>query len=143
MFSLVLKMCRRSKDDHRKIYLEDLDSPRREIFICGLRFIVALLVPWQIDSLSARIERPIQLHVLYYVTCTISSRDAESVQYFFYKVVLRLTKLSALKNERLRQALERSNDQGDEIGKILNKLLFYYALQQFLEKRLTVAKYEK
>ena len=40
----------------------DLDSPRRELFIRGLGFIVALLVRWQIVFLSARIGRPIQLY---------------------------------------------------------------------------------
>ena len=44
-----------------KIYHVDLDSPRRELFIRGLGFIVARLVRWQIDFLSARIGRPIQL----------------------------------------------------------------------------------
>ena len=45
----------------KNIYLEGLDSPRRELFIRGLGFIVALLVHWQIIFLSSRIGRPIQL----------------------------------------------------------------------------------
>ena len=45
----------------QKIYPADLDSPRRELFIRGLGFIVALLVRWQINFSSARIGRPIQL----------------------------------------------------------------------------------
>ena len=60
IFSLVLKN-KKSKNDHRKIYPVDLDSSRRELFIRGLGFVVALLVRWQIDILSARIGRPIQL----------------------------------------------------------------------------------
>ena len=42
----------------------DLDSPRRELFIRGLEFIVALLVRWQIVFLSARIGRPFQLYAI-------------------------------------------------------------------------------
>ena len=41
-FSLLLKI--RGQKYHSKIYPEDLDSPRRELFIRGLGFIVALLV---------------------------------------------------------------------------------------------------
>ena len=41
-----------------KIDPADLNSPRRELFIRGIGFIVALLVRWQIDFLSARIGRP-------------------------------------------------------------------------------------
>ena len=44
-----------------KIYLADLDSPRRELSNGGLKSVVALLVCWQIDFLSARIGHPIQL----------------------------------------------------------------------------------
>ena len=49
--------------DLTKMYQVDLDSPRRELFIRGPGFIVALLVRWQIDFLSARIGRPIQLYL--------------------------------------------------------------------------------
>ena len=38
-----------------KIYLADLDSPRRELSIGGLESLVALLVRWYIDFLSTRI----------------------------------------------------------------------------------------
>ena len=44
-----------------KIDTEDLDSPRQEFFVCGLGFIVTLLVCWQIDFLSAYTGGPIQL----------------------------------------------------------------------------------
>ena len=47
--------------DDAKPYLEELDSPRQELSNGGLGFIVALLVRWQIDFLSARTGRPIQL----------------------------------------------------------------------------------
>ena len=43
-----------------KIDPADLDSPRRELFIRGLTIVVALLVCWQINFLSARIGRPMQ-----------------------------------------------------------------------------------
>ena len=50
MLSLVLNLKnKRSKNNHRKIYPVDLDSPRRELVIRGLGFIVAPLVRWQID----------------------------------------------------------------------------------------------
>ena len=35
--------------DHTKIYPKDLDSPRGELFIRGLGFIVGPLIRWQID----------------------------------------------------------------------------------------------
>ena len=41
--------------------MEDLDYPRRELFIRGLGFIVAPLVRLKKDFLSARIGRLIQL----------------------------------------------------------------------------------
>ena len=44
-----------------KIVKADLDSPRREVSNGGLKSVVTLLVRWQIDFLSARIGRPIQL----------------------------------------------------------------------------------
>ena len=59
-FSLVFKN-RTPKNDHRKTYPEDLDSPRRELFIRGLGFIAALLVRWQINVLSTRIGHPTDL----------------------------------------------------------------------------------
>ena len=41
------------------------DSPRRELTNGGLEsvIVIAPLVRWQIDFLSARIERPIQLYI--------------------------------------------------------------------------------
>ena len=45
-----------------KIDPADLDSPRRELSNGGLKSVVALLVRWQIDSLSARIGRSIQMY---------------------------------------------------------------------------------
>ena len=44
-----------------KIVKADLDSPCRELSNGGLESIATLLVRWQIDFLSARIGRPIQL----------------------------------------------------------------------------------
>ena len=44
----------------QKIYPADLDSPLQELFIRGLGFIVAPLVRFKIDFLSARIGRSIQ-----------------------------------------------------------------------------------
>ena len=49
-----------------KIYLADLDSPRRELSNGGLKSVAALLIRWQINFLSARIGRSIQL---YYTGC--------------------------------------------------------------------------
>ena len=45
-----------------KIDPADLDSPRRELSNGGLKSVVALLVRWQINFLSARIGRSIQLY---------------------------------------------------------------------------------
>ena len=42
--------------------LEGLNSPRRELSNSGLKSVVTLLVRWQINFLSARIGRPIQLY---------------------------------------------------------------------------------
>ena len=42
---------------------EDLDSPRQDLSNGGLGIVVALLVCWQFDFLSARIGRPTQLYV--------------------------------------------------------------------------------
>ena len=44
-----------------KIDPEDLNSPRRDFSNGGLKSVVTLLVRWQINVLSARIGRPIQL----------------------------------------------------------------------------------
>ena len=44
-----------------KIYLADLDSPRRELSNGGLKSVVTLLVCWQINFSPARIGRPTQL----------------------------------------------------------------------------------
>ena len=43
------------KNDFYKKYLADLDSPRQELSNGGLKSVVALLVRWQINFLSARI----------------------------------------------------------------------------------------
>ena len=48
--------------DHTEIDTADLDSPRRELSNGGLKSVVALLVRWQINFLSARIGRSIQLY---------------------------------------------------------------------------------
>ena len=47
-----------------KIDQADLDSPRRELSNGGLGIVVALLVRWGINFLSARIGHPIQLYIL-------------------------------------------------------------------------------
>ena len=44
-----------------KIVKADLDSHRRGLSNGGLKSVITLLVRWQIDVLSARIGRPIQL----------------------------------------------------------------------------------
>ena len=44
-----------------KLDKADLNSPRRELSNGGLKSVVTLLVRWQINFLSARIGRPIQL----------------------------------------------------------------------------------
>ena len=49
------------KNDHTKIYTEDLDSPRRELSNGGLVFVVALMVFSRINVLSISTGRPIQL----------------------------------------------------------------------------------
>ena len=61
MIFLLVSKNRRLKNDHRKIYHVDLDSPRRELSNGGLEIVVALQVRWQINFLSARIGRPIKL----------------------------------------------------------------------------------
>ena len=48
LFLHVLKK-KAPKKDHTKIVPADLDSPRRELFVRGLGFVVALSVRWQID----------------------------------------------------------------------------------------------
>ena len=52
---------KRSKIDFTKIVKVDLDSLCQELSNSGLESAVTLLVRWQIDFLSARIGRPIQL----------------------------------------------------------------------------------
>ena len=47
--------------DHAKLYQADLDSPRRELSNCRLKFVVALLVRRENIFLLARVGRPIQL----------------------------------------------------------------------------------
>ncbi len=55
IFSLVFKN-NRSKNDHRKTDPKDLDSTRRELSNGGLGIVVALLVRWQNNFLSAHIS---------------------------------------------------------------------------------------
>ena len=51
----------RSKIGRTKIYMEDLDSPRRELSETGLGFVVALLVAREINFSCATYGGPIQL----------------------------------------------------------------------------------
>ena len=45
---------------HTKIVPADLDSPRRELFVCGLRAVAPLSVRWQINFSCVYFGRAIQ-----------------------------------------------------------------------------------
>ena len=59
IWKVVLK--KEVKKDYTKIYQVDLDSPRQELSVRGLGFVVSLLVFWEINVSCAFTLRAIQM----------------------------------------------------------------------------------
>ena len=131
MLWLVLKI-RRSKNDHRKIYLTDLDSPRRELSTGGLGIIIALSVCWQINFC---------VHLLGVHSSCITCMYTQTRYYWAYAHQLWLPSTNNKFDNKPRH-LRRTWDLGTRIfGEanliLLQPFLFGNYLERYLKKRPT------